>query len=99
MAMKKIKKGTWIAFSVGLVVLIAICCGVNHFINKINGATTAQIEARKRANEAVDQTTRELTKEAQWHQDMMSQPVTVTNSDGEEVTYTPKAEPCINSNQ
>ena len=31
--------------------------------------------------------------------DMVSQPVKITNSDGEEVTYTPKAEPCINSNQ
>lgn len=99
MAMKKIKKGTWIAFSIGLIMLIAICCGVNYFINRINGTTKAQIEARKRTNEATDQTYRELTKEAQWHQDMMSQPVTITNSDGEKVTYTPKAEPCINSNQ
>ena len=97
--MKKIKKGTWIAFSIGLVMLIAIYCGVNHFINRINGTTKAQIEARKRAHEAADQTIRALTKEAQWHQDMVSQPVTITNSDGEEVTYTPKAEPCINSNQ
>ena len=97
--MKKITKRTWIAFSIGLVVLIAICCGVNHFINRINGTTNAQIEARKRANEAADQSTGELTNEAQWYQDLTSQPVTVTNSDGEEVTYTPKAEPCINSNQ
>lgn len=95
--MRKITKGSWVALSIGLIILIGICCGVNYFINKINGTTEAQIEARKRANEAADQTTRELTKEGQWYQELQSQPVTVTNSEGEEVTYSTKAEPCINS--
>lgn len=99
MAMRKISKRIWITLSISAIVLIVICFGVNHFINRINGTTKAQIEARERANAAADQTTRELTEQNQWHQELMSEPITVRNSDGEEVTYTPKAEPCINSNQ
>lgn len=98
MAMKQYIKKNWIILSIGAIILIAISFAVNHFINHINGTTKAQIEARERANAAADQTMQELEKQGQWYQEMMSEPVTVTNSEGETVTYTIQTGNCINSN-
>lgn len=56
--MKKVSKSTWVFLLIGIVVLIGVCCGVNHFINHINGTTKEQIESRERAIKAADQTDR-----------------------------------------
>lgn len=70
--MKKVSKGTLIAGIIGLVAFVALCCGVTYFVKRLNGTTDAQIEARKRANEAADQTLNAMQEQAQWHQDLMN---------------------------
>ena len=70
--MKKVSKGTLIASIIGLVAFVALCCGVTYFVKRLNGTTDAQIEARKRANEAADQTLNAMQEQAQWHQDLMN---------------------------
>lgn len=58
MTMKKVSKSTWVFLLIGLIILVGVGLGVNHFINHINGTTKAQIESRERANAAADQTDR-----------------------------------------
>lgn len=99
MAIKKLSKGTVILGCIGIILLIAVGYGVRTFVQHVNGTSSAQIEARQRANEAADQTTQSLNEQSQWYQDMMSEPVTVTNSEGETVTYSVQAAPCINSSE
>ena len=47
--------------------------GIYKLKQRMDGATEAQIESRKKANQAADQTTRELQKEGKWYQDMLSE--------------------------
>ena len=72
MTMGKIKKSTLIGILLAAIVCIGVCWGVSYFIDHINGNTKAQIEARKRANEAADKTTKELNKAAQWYNDELN---------------------------
>lgn len=70
--MGKIKKSTLIGMLFTAIVGVSVCWGVSYFIDHINGNTKAQIEARKRANEAADKTTEELNKAAQWYNDELN---------------------------
>ena len=99
MTMSKISKKTCWVMAIGLILLISISYGICHMIQHINGTTPAQIEARQRANEAAAQTTKALNAEGQWHQDMMSEPVSVTNSNGVTKTYQQQASPVIHANE
>lgn len=80
-----------------VIVLIALCIGIHAFVQHTNGTSPAQIEARQRAQEAAEQTEKALNEEGQWYQDQVSEPVTITNSDGEQVTYETQVGTCINS--
>lgn len=91
--MKKRNINSIILSCIGVIALFAICYGIFVFVQHVNGTSPAQIEARQRANEAADQSSKALEEAGQWTQE----PVTVTNSDGEEVTYGTQAAPCINS--
>lgn len=95
--MRKLSKGTIIGSVIGIIVFGILCCGVTYLVKRINGTTDAQIEARKRANDAADESLKAMEENAQWHNDLMSQPITVTNSEGEEVSYSPHSAKCINS--
>lgn len=53
--------------------LSALGFGIYKFIQKINGNTEAQKLAREKANQAADQTNRELKQQGQWYQDLMSE--------------------------
>lgn len=73
---------TGLAKAVGLLcnpitLAIAAAGGLAYGIYKLkqhmDGATEAQIQSRKVANQAADQTSRELKKEGKWYQDMMSE--------------------------
>lgn len=73
---------TGLAKAVGLLcnpitLAIAAAGGLAYGIYKLkqhmDGATEAQIQSRKVANQAADQTSRELKKEGQWYQDLMSE--------------------------
>lgn len=46
--------------------------GIYKLKQHMDGATEAQIQSRKKANQAADQTSRELKQEGKWYQDMMS---------------------------
>lgn len=72
---------TGLAKAVGLLcnpitLAIAAAGGLAYGIYKLkqhmDGATEAQIQSRKKANQAADQTSRELKQEGKWYQDMMS---------------------------
>lgn len=82
---------------IGVILLLAIGYGIYTFVQHVNGTSPAQIEARQRAQEAAEQSAKAMRENSQWYQDMMSEPVTVTNSDGEEVTYGTKTATCIES--
>ena len=97
--MAKISKNTMIIGSIVVIILIALCFGIHAFVQHINGTSPAQIEARQRAQEAAEQTENALKEDGQWYQDQMSEPVTVTNSDGEQVTYGTQVGTCINSSE
>lgn len=47
--------------------------GIYKLKQHMDGATEAQIQSRKKANQAADQSSRELKKEGKWYQDMMSE--------------------------
>lgn len=80
-----------------MILLLAIGYGIRAFVQHVNGTSPAQIESRRRAQEAAEQSAKALQEQSQWYQDMMSEPITVKNSDGEDVTYGVKASPCIES--
>lgn len=82
---------------IGFVLMLAIGYGIYAFVQYVNGTSPAQIESRRRAQEAAEQSEKALREQSQWYQDMMSEPVTVKNSDGEEVTYGTKTATCIES--
>lgn len=99
MTMSKTGKKSWLLFLIGIVLLIGIGSGITYMVKHINGTTPAQIKARQEANRAADQSSEALKAQGDWYNDMMSQPVTVTNSEGETVTYEPQVSTAINSNE
>lgn len=97
--MNKVNRRKIIAGSIGVIILITLCFGVRAFVQHINGTSPAQIESRQRALEAVEQTEKALSEESQWYRDQMSEPVTIKNSEGVDVTYGVQSAPCINSSE
>lgn len=97
--MKKIDIKKIVICGIGVVLMLVIGYGIYIFVQHVNGTSPSQIESRRRANDAADQTSRELQERGQWYQEMMSEPVTVVNSEGDTITYHPTAAPVINSNQ
>lgn len=97
MAMNKANIKKIVIGGIVVVLMLAIGYAIHAFIQRINGTTPAQIESLRRAQEAAEQTEKALYERSQWHRDLMSEPVTVINSDGEEETYGTKAATCIKS--
>lgn len=82
---------------IGIILLYAIGYGVYTLVQHVNGNTSAQIEARRRMQEASEQADKALYENTQWYRDQMSDAVTIINANGEEVTYGVQAAPCISS--
>lgn len=59
------KRNNIIAWCIGIIVLILAGWGITYFIMRINGATSAQIESRQKANDAMDQTMQRLSRPQQ----------------------------------
>lgn len=59
------KRNNIIAWCIGIIVLILAGWGITYFIMHINGTTSAQIESRQKANDAMDQTMQRLSRPQQ----------------------------------
>ena len=72
---------------IGVILLLAIGYGIYTFVQYANGNTPAQIEARKRIQEAAEQADKAMSENHQWYQDQIDKfqhPATsidCTNSD------------------
>lgn len=97
MAMNKANIKKIVVGGIVIIVIMALGYGIHAFVQRLNGTSPAQIEAQRRAKEAAEQTEKALYEQSQWHRDLMSEPVTVTNSEGESVTYETKTATCVQS--
>ncbi len=82
MAMNRINIKKIVIGGIGVVLLLAIGYGIHAFVQHINGTSPAQIEARRRMQEAAEQSEKAMYENSQWYRDQMAQPIYLKNSDG-----------------